>query len=289
MKNNQPIIPSVNFHLWEPCNMRCKFCFAGFKDVKYSILPKGHLPKEDALKLVREFGQFGFEKITFAGGEPTLCPWLPELVAQSKSVGLTTMLVTNGSRLSPEYLRKYSGTLDWVVLSIDSCSPETNQKSGRHLSGNGYGSDEYTKLALLIKNEGLKLKVNTVVHRLNMNENMIEIISKIKPERWKILKVLSVQDQNGFHYPKFEISDEEFQNFMIRNSITNDSTKEIVENNNDMRGSYLMVDPAGRFFDNVNGMHRYSRTILSDGIIHALTDVEYNFDKFISRGGRYNW
>lgn len=269
--------------------MRCKFCFATFKDVKYSILPKGHLPKEDALKLVREFGQFGFEKITFAGGEPTLCPWLPELVAQAKNAGLTTMIVTNGSRLTPEYLRMFLGVLDWVVLSIDSCNPETNQKSGRHLSGKGYRSDEYIKLALLIKNEGIKLKVNTVVHRLNMNESMIEIISRVKPERWKILKVLSVQDQNGFHYPKFEISEEEFQNFIIRNSIANVLTKEIVENNNDMRGSYIMVDPAGRFFDNVNGKHRYSQPILSVGIEQAIKEIEYDIKKFDRRGGRYDW
>lgn len=77
------IIPSVNYHLWEPCNMRCKFCFAPFNEAK-TILPKGHLPKEESLKLVREFAQFGFEKITFAGGEPTLCPWISELIMEAK-------------------------------------------------------------------------------------------------------------------------------------------------------------------------------------------------------------
>ena len=79
-------IPSVNYHLWEPCNMRCKFCFATFQDVKQSILPKGHLPKEDALQLIKLFADFGFEKITFVGGEPTLCPWLPELIAYAKEL-----------------------------------------------------------------------------------------------------------------------------------------------------------------------------------------------------------
>ncbi|MEO0472453.1 MAG: radical SAM protein, partial [Bacteroidota bacterium] len=67
-------VPSVNFHLWEPCNMRCGFCFATFQDVKRTILPKGHLPKEDALNVVQAIAKAGFEKITFAGGEPTLCP-----------------------------------------------------------------------------------------------------------------------------------------------------------------------------------------------------------------------
>ena len=81
------MIPSVNFHLWEPCNMRCKFCFATFQDVKNSILPRGHLPKQDAIEVVLQLAEIGFEKITFAGGEPTLCPWLPDLITIAKEMG----------------------------------------------------------------------------------------------------------------------------------------------------------------------------------------------------------
>ena len=50
-------------------------------------------------------------KLTFAGGEPTLCPWLPELIAHAKSLGLVTMLVTNGSRCSWEYMAKIADSL----------------------------------------------------------------------------------------------------------------------------------------------------------------------------------
>src|SRR6478672_1227479 len=97
-------IPSVNFHLWEPCNMRCKFCFATFQDVKQSILPQGHLPKEQAIQVVQQLARFGFQKITFAGGEPSLCPWLNELITSAKDAGMTTMIVTNGSRLTDNFL-----------------------------------------------------------------------------------------------------------------------------------------------------------------------------------------
>jgi len=95
----EKFIPSVNFHLWEPCNMRCKFCFATFQDVKQSILPKGHLPKKEAIEVVKKLAIYGFKKITFAGGEPLLCPWLPDLMKTAKELGMTTMIVTNGSRL----------------------------------------------------------------------------------------------------------------------------------------------------------------------------------------------
>src|SRR5690349_4467767 len=116
MKNNllsKGIIPSVNFHLWQPCNMRCGFCFASFMDVKKSVLPKGHLPQHEALEVVKAIADYGFAKITFAGGEPTLCPWLPDLIKEAKRHGLLTMIVTNGSRLSEQYLKQLHGYLDW--------------------------------------------------------------------------------------------------------------------------------------------------------------------------------
>ena len=80
-----PLVPSCNFHLWEPCNMRCGFCFATFQDVKQEMnLPKGHLPEENCILVVDRIAEFGFEKINFVGGEPTLCPWLPDLIVRAK-------------------------------------------------------------------------------------------------------------------------------------------------------------------------------------------------------------
>ena len=73
-------VPSVNYHLWKPCNMRCEFCFATFQDIDTYILPKGHLGREGCLSVVESLVDAGFKKINFAGGEPTLCPWLPELI-----------------------------------------------------------------------------------------------------------------------------------------------------------------------------------------------------------------
>lgn len=129
------IIPSVNFHLWEPCNMRCKFCFATFQDVKNTILPKGHLPKEEALEVVKKIAESGFEKITFAGGEPSLCPWLTDLIRCAKSHNLTTMIVTNGTNLSEKWLGKNQKYLDWIAISIDSCNELANIESGRAVLG----------------------------------------------------------------------------------------------------------------------------------------------------------
>ena len=284
------MIPSVNYHLWEPCNMRCKFCFATFQDVKHSILPKGHLPKEQALEVVLQLADIGFEKITFAGGEPTLCPWLPDLITTAKDAGLTTMIVSNGSKLSDEFLAANKSKLDWIAVSIDSLNADTNIVTGRAISGKTpLQLDYYTSLVDRIKQHGYGLKINSVISSKNYNENMSEFIRYAKPSRWKLFQVLPIAGQNDLNIHDFKISDEQFQTFIDTHSDLQDITAIVPESNTQMKGSYAMVDPAGRFYDNATGKHNYSRPILDIGARLAIQQMSYDFSKFVSRGGIYNW
>ncbi len=56
-----------------------------------------------------------------------------------------------------------------------------------------------------------------------------------------------------------------------------------------MTGSYLMVDPAGRLFDNVNGQYRFSSPILQVGFEGALRQVSFSAERYAGRGGNYSW
>nr|WP_081957802.1 viperin family antiviral radical SAM protein [Nonlabens ulvanivorans] len=280
-------IPSVNFHLWEPCNMRCKFCFATFQDVKQSILPKGHLPKEEALQVVRQLAAYGFEKITFAGGEPLLCPWLPELIKEAKQLGLITMVVSNGSRLTEKFLIDNKNYLDWIAVSIDSLDEATNLKIGRAIVGKRtLSKDYYIDLIKRIKHCGYGLKINTVVNAYNYQEDFTDFITSSNPKRWKVLQVLPIIEQNDSKVDEFIISQNQFNDFVNRH----DSVDYMIpESNSAIKGSYVMVDPAGRFFDNANGKHHYSEPILEVGVKEAITAMNYDIDKFTKRGGIYDW
>lgn len=284
------MIISVNYHLWEPCNMRCKFCFATFQDVKQSILPKGHLPKEKAIEVVQQLAEIGFEKITFAGGEPTLCPWLPDLIAVAKDAGMTTMIVTNGSDISDAFLEVNKHNLDWIALSIDSLNPETNILTGRSILGRiPLLSEHYYALVDRIKKYGYGLKINTVVSSKNYTESMNDFIRYAKPMRWKLLQVLPIVGQNDENIEDFKISDNQFQLFLDNHKNLSEITTIVPESNDQMKGSYAMVDPAGRFYDNTNGKHNYSKPILEIGSRLALQQVNYDIKKFIRRGGVYDW
>nr|WP_298517708.1 viperin family antiviral radical SAM protein [uncultured Kordia sp.] len=279
-------IPSVNFHLWQPCNMRCKFCFATFLDVKNTILPKGHLPEEEAVKVVEAIAKSGFEKINFVGGEPLLCKWLPRLIRRAKTLGMTTTIVTNGSKLTDAFLKENENYLDWIAISIDSLAEETNIKTGRTANKKPLSEAYYKDRIQAIKAHGYRLKVNTVVNAFNYKESMVDFINEIEPERWKIFQVLPIVGQNDEKIDACIITDEQYQEFLKRHE---NIKVRVPESNDAIKGSYVMIDPAGRFFDNAEGIHNYSKPILEVGVSEALKTVNYDLEKFLDRGGVYAW
>lgn len=93
-----PQLPgTVNLFINSRCNFHCKHCYATFQDIPGAKLPA--LSEADAKAIIRLIAEEPLaetviaRKITFVGGEPTLCPFLPELVAHAKSLGLPDMSV----------------------------------------------------------------------------------------------------------------------------------------------------------------------------------------------------
>ena len=286
----QTRIPSVNFHLWKPCNMKCRFCFATFQDIGQDALPKGHLPREDCLMVVEALATAGFDKINFAGGEPTLCPWLPDLIRRAKELGLTTSMVTNGSCVTWEWLDRVDGCLGWAAVSIDTVDPEKMKLMGRTTRAGPLSENDYLRILDMLRQRGIRLKVNTVVTRSNYDEDLAGFIVKARPERWKLLQVLPVRGQNDGLVDHFVITHEEFAHYVARNRyVESMGIVVIAESNELMTGSYVMVDPAGRFFDNAAGTHVYSRPINQVGVDAALREVTIDPDRYRLRDGLYDW
>ena len=268
--------------------MRCKFCFATFQNVDAPFaLPAGHLPEAQAVQVVRELATYGFQKINFVGGEPTLCPWLPTLIRIAHQEGMTTSIVTNGSRLTTRFLEENQPYLDWIGVSIDSLSKTVNLESGRAINGRRTLSHEaYRTLFDTIKTYGYRSKINTVVHRLNHLEDLTDFIDYAAPERWKVFQVLRMKGENDTCFDRFEISDREFQSYLDRHR---GCSVLVAEDNEAMRDSYVMINPAGQFFDNGTGRLREGPGITEVGIEQAIQPMHYSWEKFRHRGGVYDW
>ena len=270
-----PICPAVNYFVMRECNMRCRFCYATFRDVN------GRLSNTDAERVVRLLAEAGVEKITFVGGEPTLHPHIVGLVNTAHDAGLTTQIVSNGARLIP-LMDACKGSLDWVGLDLDSINEDVEVALGR---GRGGHVAKTIALAEEIHKRGVRLKLNTVVTRLSWQEDMTAAIERIRPDRWKGFQVLPVPGQNDGSVDDLLITPEQFQAWSDRHA----HLGLIPESNDLMSLSYALVDPMGRFYSSDGTGHKYGKSILEVGAQAAWDSVSFREDRFDARGGRYDW
>lgn len=276
-----PIPPiAVNFHLYKPCNYRCRFCFATYRDIQ------GHLSLEDARRLLQQLREAGTEKLNFAGGEPTLHPHIGVLMAEARRLGFVTALITNGARLD-RLLDEHAVDIDWVGLSIDSGDEEIQARLGR---GKGGHVARSTAHAVRVHALGLGLKLNTVVTALNWREDMRPLVRRLRPARWKVFQVLAIEGQNDGDVEPLLISAEQFHAFVERHrSLGAEGMGPVAEDNEAMTDSYAMIDPLGRFYGNHGGRYVYSRPVLEVGVLGALAEVEFQLQRMVARGGVYSW
>ncbi len=281
--NGLPIPINVSWHLWPHCNLECTYCYATFRDIP------GTLTLDKALRVLDSLKEAGTEKVTFVGGEPTLCPHLAELVAHAKEAGLVTMLVTNGTRLDDtRYREKIVPHLDWISISIDASDPKLMATMGR-------GDERFHALCIrvweeLAKVSGLRLKVNTVVTRQNLHDDMRSLIRRLRPARWKVFQVLPVAGQNDGQVEALLVTPQEFESWVSRHrDLDADGIGPVAEDNRDLTGTYLMLDALGRFFHNRTGKHVYTAPLLDVGVWEALRQVSWDVAGFLERNGIYDW
>lgn len=277
-----PVPLNVSWHLWPDCNLECTYCYATFRDIPRT------LSADEAIRVLDLFHAAGTEKVTFVGGEPMLCPHLDELIAHAKKIGLVTMLVTNGTRLVGERLRRIVPLLDWVSLSIDASTPELMAAMGR-------GNAAFWKHCVrcwkeLAEFPHLRLKINTVVTRQNLHDDMRPLIRELAPARWKVFQVLPVRGQNDGKVEPLLITPDEFAGYIARHRVLDaEGLGPVAEDNRALTGTYLMLDALGRLFSNKTGEHVYTDSVLDVGVWRAIEQVGWDVDGFLERGGIYSW
>jgi radical S-adenosyl methionine domain-containing protein 2 len=278
-------LPSANWHITEVCNFQCTYCYATFSKMPV----RSPVSLVDGKKIISMLANAGVDKITFVGGEPTLHPHLTAWAAYSKSAGLVTAMITNGTRLVPKGGHAVLEYLDWCGLSMDSGSITTQAVMGRRV-GNPI---TYTaRFAEIVRGAGVVPKLNSVITSLNVDEDLTELVQAINPARWKIFQYLPVEDER---YDKnLIITATQFADFVSRHSNVCPAGVMEWEDNDRMIGSYVMIDPRGRFFDakrDAKGriFRTYAKPILECGVDATLTTLNYDVKALVGRGGLYEW
>ena len=250
--------------------------------------------------MIEDLSSSGVEKINFVGGEPMLHPHLEAWIVAAKSCGLTTSIVSNGTKMTEEWLTKMRPYLDWLGLSIDASNDEMHALMGRGLKGEiASGVSKHLERSKevwqIARGLGYGLKLNTVVTSVNVDDDMSELVANLKPHRWKVFRVLRIEGENDGRVEPLLIDQEQFERYMLhhRNSLKVLGETQIVsEDNEEMLGTYAMIDPQGRAYTNLHGRYSYSKQSAVDiGFSAAWAQVMDGFSQqnFIRRGGEWSW
>lgn len=283
----------INWHITEACNFSCRYCYAKWDgDEKELIHNWGRTEKlldeiasffapDNPSNPLQQSLSWSALRLNVAGGEPLLYPnHTLRVLSRARSVGMNTSIITNGSRLSEDVMGQLAPLVSMIGVSIDSARADTNRGVGR-VDGRGALLNSQRLAALFSKgrrlNQGLSIKLNTVVNALNADEDMGSTLDAFRPDRWKVFRMLPVVTSD------LAVSSEAFDAFVTRHKRYKDVM--CVEDNDVMSESYLMLDPLGRFFQNTRGQHGYDYSEAVDivGARQAFTDWRFAVGPFASR------
>lgn len=269
------LVKSANLHIDGRCNYRCKHCIA--QDLVHkNVKPEKWAPVLSYLK------SEGITKVNIVGGEPMMYPHIYELCEQVHSMGFTTSIVTNGSLLNDEKLKKLSESVDWIGLSIDSPDEQDEIALGRHKKGLNH-IEHVVEIADAAHELGMKVKLNITVIKSSWNKDFRPLIERIGAERVKVFRALAVDGVNSKNAEEWLITDEQFKTMRE----LHEGMKNIVfEDNSEMISSYLMFDPLARCrLNDGKGVPFIPFEELQRRGIDDVVDTE-GYEK---RKGNYNW
>lgn len=281
----------INYHVTEICNYSCQFCYA-----KWDHPNEIHTQADNAELMLEKLADYFFNKagnkvkrelpyksvrINFAGGEPLILKKrFSQLIVKAKALGFNLSLITNGHYLTNTFIDNYGALFSMIGISFDSQFSDARKNIGR-VDRKGKSFDEVDLINTVARlrhvNPSITLKVNTVVNRLNYQESFTALMTEIKPDKWKVFQVLPVLNSHLL------VTDEQFSEFVHHHAQLKGVM--VVEDNDAMTNSYLMINPQGRFYQNseTEDGYKYGELILDVSVDQALTVCEINWETFSSR------
>lgn len=162
------------------CPLRCPYCS---NPINYQDDPS-ELSTSDWERIFAEAEELGVVQIHLTGGEPLARRDLEVLVARARSLDLYTNLITSGVPLTRARLKAlHAAGLDNVQLSIQAVDKETSDRIA------GYACfDAKLEVARWVKEEGLPLTLNMVLHRENLDdvEKVIALAESLSADRLEL-------------------------------------------------------------------------------------------------------
>lgn len=144
------------------CNLRCEWCYA--KNTGFD--PYSNISLDDAKKTINLIAEIGINSVILIGGEPTLHPFLCEIIRYAKDKSMVVSIVSNGLKFTDmDFLQKVKDSgLDFINLSLKG----ENQNQFQNITG----VDAFNEVMNAIKNiskSGIEFNVAMVLTLKNIH------------------------------------------------------------------------------------------------------------------------
>ncbi len=150
------------------CPLQCGYC-SNPLDISRG---ESELSTKEWQSVMRQAAKLGVLQIHLSGGEPCVRADLEEILKTAVDVGLYTNLITSGVTLKRKRLEELVKIgLDHVQLSFQDVDP----KNAQFISNYKGGVEKKREVARWVKELGLPLTMNVVIHRHNI-ENTAALI-----------------------------------------------------------------------------------------------------------------
>lgn len=163
------------------CPLRCPYCSNPLNLDRKSA----ELRTEEWCSVFDQAARLGVIHLHLSGGEPTARGDLTDLVAHASQAGLYTNLITSGVLLRDDLLDALvTAGLDHVQLSFQDADPGNADRIG------GFAGGHATKrrVARSVRERGVPLTINAVIHRQNIDnlEAIIELALELDAARLEV-------------------------------------------------------------------------------------------------------
>ena len=166
------------------CPLRCPYCSNPL------VLERAGAELDTAAwqRVLSDAAALGVLQVHFSGGEPLVRRDLASLVAHAAQAGLYGNLITSGIGLDAARMAALAKAgLEHVQLSLQDSDPG----QGDRVAGLAGAQAQKHHAAQLVRDAGLPLTVNAVVHRQNLGrlQDMIELALSLGADRLEIAHV----------------------------------------------------------------------------------------------------
>lgn len=224
----------MNFELcWNitaRCNENCKYC--------HRFLNPKDLTREENFKILNNIMTSGIKNVTFTGGEALLMPYLSELISFCAINNIKSKLITNGILFTEKFFNKIRNSLNYLNLSLDSISKETNLLLGR----GGEHFENVKKCFSLVEDSQINLSINSVATKLNKNDlfELAKFLSNKNISEWRIFKFMPLREKAKVNEKEFEISQDEYEK-LIKDLLNISNLNIVTRQVEDFEKQYLLI------------------------------------------------